>query len=111
MNLLAVLSCEKCGGALRSVTVGRIIAGREGNTMWECTQCLSPYLVSVSMIPAFANLDTDQTTHRSVAACGTEGGYSRHRREGTHICEHCAAAHREANARRAKRRPSTVGAL
>ena len=109
MNLLAVLNCEKCGGDLRTVVVGRIIAGREGNTMFECTECRSPYLVTVTLRPAFADLTTDLPNHRKVAVCGTEAGYEKHRREGGRVtCEPCKAAHREGNARRAQRRPVTV---
>ena len=109
MNLLAVLECEKCGGELRTVVVGRIIAGREGNTMFECAECRSPYLVTVSLRPAFADLTTDLPNNRKVAVCGTEAGYEKHRREtGKVECEPCKAAHRKGNARRAQRRPVTV---
>ena len=110
MNLLAVLECEKCGGELRAVVVGRIIAGREGNTMFECVGCKAPYLVTVTFRPAFMEFAPDAGgSHRSVAACGTEAGYEKHRREtGKVECEFCKAAHREGNARRAQRRPVKV---
>ena len=103
MNLLAELRCERCEGDLRAVNVGKIIAGREGNVMFECEECKFPILVTVSVRPAYADLNTDLVPHRKIAVCGTEAGYTRHRRDGTYICEWCASAHREGNARRAKR--------
>lgn len=103
MNLLAVIDCERCGGELQPVVIGKIFSGRECNTVFECADCHSPVRVSVSVTPAFTELDCDLNNNLKEAAHGTESGYSRHRREGTAICEWCAKAHREANARRAGR--------
>jgi len=103
MNLLAVIDCQRCGGELSPIVIGKVLAGRECNAVFECDDCHFPVRINVSVIPAFTDLNCDLNTNLKEARCGTESGYSRHRREGSFICGPCAASHREGNARRSKR--------
>ena len=97
-------TCPRCGGELEHVASGRVI-GQETRAVASCSPCKREYLFVVSVLHAE---DLIFGHHRSEpdTACGTTGGYSRHRNEGTETCGPCRAAHAAEQAERKLRQTS-----
>ena len=107
-DVLAVVTCLRDGAPLVPVTVGQILSGREASVILRCSECHVDHHLYVSLNLFSKFIDTNPDNQCRPAECGTESGYSKHRRNGTPICEMCASAHREGNRRRAKREPVAV---
>jgi hypothetical protein len=101
--VLAVVSCLYCGGGLRTVTVGRIIAHREGRVVVQCSECNNEFLYQARLDPV-REVDLASRQRRAVAVCGSDGGYYRHLRLGQETCQACRDAHAAKDRERVARR-------
>jgi hypothetical protein len=108
-GVIAYFTCPRCGEELEHVNTSRIIARSEGSVIMKCNGCLWQWQLRVVLAQFHDHVDpAEERRNRSVAACGTESGHSKHRREKTPICEECREAHNEANKIRARKTPSAT---
>ena len=104
MNVIGVLSCLRCGGVLEAVSVGQIIAGREGSVIMRCRDCTFEHQYMVRLLPVMQNVDPTKYGRLAPAACGTDSGYFRHRRLEQDPCTLCKTAHAAAERMRLGRK-------
>ena len=92
------LHCPKCDtDDVRLVSSGRF-SSREVSAVIRCAVCKSEWSLRVDIVPVrhFVTTPGDEE-RRTVAECGTDSGYRRHRRLGEEPCAPCRAGHAEKN--------------
>ncbi|MHB1886910.1 MAG: hypothetical protein ACYCVV_18260 [Acidimicrobiales bacterium] len=103
---VAPVTCPRCGGelALEAAGVPRC-DGREVQSIVYCQECRQRSRLVVVLVAEVPDRVPNET-RRTVAECGTDGGYYHHKRiEGEDACPACRAAHTAAeSARVAKHR-------
>lgn len=83
-GITATITCLVCAGPVETVTIGRVILGRETSAIVECLSCHRQWHLHVTLGPMD---DSDRGV-----SCGTRGGYDSHRRLGEEACDACKAA-------------------
>ena len=101
-DLALAMSCPRCGADLAPVSERRLSA-REHSSIWSCTRRCSEWSVHVDMVPVTVERQDER------AACGTEPGYSAHRRRSEEPCRPCRDAHADAKRMRRARQLERVG--
>lgn len=105
--MTVVMDCRVCGGELEAANIGQIIAGVEASVILQCSKCNREWHFHVSLDPMRSLSPGEASHHGTVAECGTNSGYHKHRRVPEDACVPCKQAHAEAESLRNAGRRST----
>jgi hypothetical protein len=89
-RLSAGMTCPRCGHPMAVVNSSQAFT-REWRAVMRCGSCRASQLLLVRLVD-IAEIEPPANRQR-YAECGTQAGYSRHRRHHQTPCDDCKAAH------------------
>ncbi len=89
-RLAATMTCPRCGQPMTLVNSATPLT-REWRAVMRCPHCRASQLLLVRLVEIGDH--TPQPDRKPQAECGTQAGYSRHRRHQEDPCDACRAGH------------------